>query len=68
MDEEKLIQLEIKISHQEMAIEILQKNFYDQQLAIEKLEKSLKLLRDRFEGVSNGQGEIMTVNEKPPHY
>jgi uncharacterized coiled-coil protein SlyX len=61
-----LIDLEIKISHQEVAIESLQQAVHDQQMTIAKLEKSLKNLTDRFE--ANIAPEIGPANQNPPHY
>ena len=60
--------LEIKYSHHEVAIEELQKVVFEQHKTIEKLEKSLKRLTDRFDGVTGGANEIGPGNEKPPHY
>ena len=64
MDESRIIDLESKISHQEIAIEELQKNLHDQSLLIDKLQKALKVLKDSFEAT----GEPAHRNEKPPHY
>ena len=60
--------LEIKYSHHEVAIEELQKVVFEQHKTIEKLEKTLKRLTDRFDGVTSGANEIGPGNEKPPHY
>lgn len=60
--------LEIKFSHHEVAIEELQKVVFEQHKTIEKLEKTLKRLTDRFDGVAGGANEIGPGNEKPPHY
>lgn len=68
MNQEHLITLEMKISHQEIAIEELQQTVYEQHLTIEKLEKALKRLTDRFESVLGDTNPIGPGNEKPPHY
>lgn len=68
MSEARFIELEMKISHHEMAIEELQKVTHDQYLMIEKLEKNLKLLAERFKAVSADENPIGPANEKPPHY
>lgn len=62
-----LIQLETKISHQEVAIDELKQTVFDQHTAIEKLEKALKRLTDRVEGIDGGP-QVGPGNEKPPHY
>lgn len=67
MDEERLTDLETKFSHQEKALDELQNALYDQALTIEKLEKALKLLKERFDGETSGANQI-AGNEKPPHY
>ena len=66
--DDNLKDLEIKYSHHEVAIEELQKVVFEQHKTIEKLEKSLKRLTDRFDGVTGGANEIGPGNEKPPHY
>jgi SlyX protein len=62
-----IIELEMKISHQEVAIEELKQTVFEQHLALEKLEKELKRLNDRIEGIDGGP-TIGPGNDKPPHY
>ena len=64
---DSLIDLEIKISHQEVEIEDLKKIVYEQTKTIERLEKDLKRITDRLDSVVNPQ-QIGPGNEKPPHY
>ena len=66
MIDQRLIDLEIKISHQEVAIEALQHLAYEQQKVIEKLTAKLDGLTKRFDG--GDDLEIGPANEKPPHY
>lgn len=61
--EDRLIDVETKISHQEILIERLEKVVYEQQLAIDRLQS---LLKDFME--KQGAGGIGPANEKPPHY
>lgn len=68
VSEQRLIELETKFSHQESAIEELQKALYEQYTKIEKLEKNLKTLTERFDGTGAGKPEVGPANEKPPHY
>lgn len=68
MSEERLIELETKAAHQEVAIEELLQAVHAQYLLIDKLEKNLKLLTERFDGVNSGGQEIGPGDEKPPHY
>lgn len=68
MSDQKLIDLEIQLSHHEREIEELQKTVFLQQVSLDKLEKKVKLLSEQLQGsLSSGQ-EIGPANEKPPHY
>jgi uncharacterized coiled-coil protein SlyX len=62
------IELESKIAFQEMALEKLQKTVDEQQALLEKVNKSLALLKERFEAASRGDGAVGAANQKPPHY
>jgi SlyX protein len=66
MEDQRLIDVETKLAHQELAIEELQQVVYEQQVAIEKLEKALKKMNERLEGAFGTQ--IGPGNEKPPHW
>ena len=68
MNDQRLIDLETKISHQEMAIEVLQQASYEQQKTIERLEHGIKRLGKLVEGAGDDGLEIGPANEKPPHY
>lgn len=68
MSETRFIELETKIVHLEMAVEELQKVSHEQYLTIEKLEKSMKHLIERFKAVSENENPIGPASEKPPHY
>lgn len=67
MDEQRLIEIEMKFAHQEMTIEALQAAVYEQQKIIEKLELAMKRVGERLKGMEAG-GEIGPADEKPPHY
>ena len=64
--DENVVELQIKISHQEVAIESLTQAVHEQQMVIAKLEKNLKSLTDRFDAAE--APEIGPGNQKPPHY
>lgn len=71
MNDERIISLEIKISHQELAIEGLEQNLYEQHTRLEKLEKSFKHFKERVEAMASGGGGAAPTSsgsEKPPHY
>ncbi len=65
MDDKRLVDLETKISFQEILIEDLQKIVNDQYLTLEKMEKNVKMLIDK---VTVGDSSQNPKNEKPPHY
>ncbi len=68
MSEQRIIELEMKISHQEQALEELRQALFEHHLMIEKLEKNLQMLKDRFEIATGAGPEMGPANEKPPHY
>jgi SlyX protein len=68
MDQNRLIDLETKFAHQELAIEKLQEIIYAQEATIQRLEQSLKILKERVEGLARGDGAVGAAGEKPPHY
>ncbi len=64
--DENFVELQIKISHQEVAIELLTQAVHEQQMVIAKIEKNLRSLTERFEAAE--APEIGPGNQKPPHY
>jgi SlyX protein len=68
MTEQRMIDFEIKISHQENSIEALQSVAYEQQKTIDKMQIMINNLAKRLEGDSDGRIEVGPANEKPPHY
>lgn len=68
MSEQRLIDLETKISHQEIDIEALQDTVYEHQKTIDQLVDKLNKLSGRFDAETNSGLEIGPANEKPPHY
>ncbi len=62
--EERLIDLEIRITRQEDMIDELNKTVYQQQLKIDNFEAILKEMASRIVELENDN----PFNEKPPHY
>ena len=62
MDEKRLIDLETKISYQEILIEELQKTVLEQYLI---LEKNIKEITQRMNADADPAN---STHEKPPHY
>lgn len=63
-NEQRFINLETKISHQDMMLEELHEVLYKQQAEITALQKKLKVLEEQF----SSSNEIRPAGEKPPHY
>ena len=68
MTEQRLIDLEIKISYQEVSLEALHRQVYDQNKKIDQLENRLQKLASRFDEGMEPATDIGPSNEKPPHY
>lgn len=68
MTEERFIEIETKITHQELLIEQLNKVIYEQQSKIDQLEAILTALVKRTREVIEPGLEIGPANDKPPHY
>ena len=68
MSAERLTELEIKCSHLELELEKLQRTVFEQDSLVQKLEQSIKLMRDRLDAASRGDNAIGGAGEKPPHY
>ena len=68
MSEDRLIEIEIKLSHQENAVEELNKVVCQQQKKIDHLEAVCEALIRHIKELSDGVAEQRTTNEPPPHY
>ena len=68
MIEERLINIETKITFQEDLIEDLNKLVYQQQKKLDRLEAICESLARHVESLSEAKNEGMPVNERPPHY
>lgn len=68
MDEDRLIEIESKLAHQEHALVDLNKVITCQQQQIEALELRCQSLLDRIKALSDGAGSIANLDERPPHY
>ncbi|MFW5444591.1 MAG: SlyX family protein [Methylococcaceae bacterium] len=67
MDEERIVELEIKMAYQEDLVQTLNSIVIDQQEQIGRLEKTCKLLNERINNTSE-PGSINQGVEIPPHY
>ncbi|MBI3480411.1 MAG: SlyX family protein [Nitrosomonadales bacterium] len=67
MNEERLVDIESKLSFQEDLIEELNKTLYQQQKRLAQLEEVCRTLAGHIESLS-AANEGKPVNERPPHY
>jgi SlyX protein len=68
MSEQRFIDIETKLLHQEMLNEDLHKALLEQQEKIRSLETTLAALVKRFRDGATADRELGPHNEKPPHY
>jgi SlyX protein len=68
MSEERLAELEIKMSYQEDAVSALNDVIYQQQTRIDALEALLAQYRQYFDNAMHEPSGHSPQDEKPPHY
>lgn len=68
MDENRLIDIEIKLSHQEHLLDELNQTVYRQQTRIAQLEATCEALARQLKEAPDNGSERNGGNEKPPHY
>lgn len=67
MTEERLVNIETKLTFQEDLIEELNKTVYQQQKKLDRLEAVCASLARQIESLAEAH-EGKPVNERPPHY
>ncbi|EIC30664.1 MULTISPECIES: SlyX family protein [Methylomicrobium] len=69
MNEERIIELEIKAAYQEDLLQALNRVVSQQQQQIDRLEGICRLLNERMQNLLAETGNTgETVHEIPPHY
>jgi SlyX protein len=68
MIEERLINIETKITFQEDLIEELNKVVYQQQKKLDRLEAICESLARHIESLEEARNEGSPASERPPHY
>ena len=68
MNEERIANIEAKITFQEDLIEELNKTVYRQQQKLERLEAICKSLSGQIQSLAEAGHEGKPANERPPHY
>ena len=66
--EERLIEIEIKVTHQEDLTQALSQLVYEQQKKIDELQALCTALARRMGGVSGHTGADPYTDERPPHF
>ncbi len=64
--EERFVDIELKLVHQEDLVESLNQMVYQQSRRIDQLEKMVNQLADHIR--SNAQSGPGMINDRPPHY
>lgn len=68
MNDDRIIELEIKAAYQEDLLQDLNKIVGQQQQQIDRLEATCKMLDERIRSLSVEGGGGENVEEVPPHY
>jgi SlyX protein len=68
MNEQRLIDIEVKLAHQEHALDEVNQVLTDQQAQLSRLEQVCQSLIERLRSLSDGSTADERDNEKPPHY
>jgi SlyX protein len=66
--DDRIVELETKASFQEAALLDLNNAIIDQEARIERLEATVRALRDRIKEASGEGQSPLPENERPPHY
>lgn len=66
--EQRVIELETKLSFQEDLLEELNSHVITQQKEIDKLTTLCQMLKDQYKEVVSNLPDASTGNEIPPHY
>ena len=68
MTEERLVNIESKLTFQEDLIEELNKTVYQQQQKLDQLEEICRALARQVQGLAEAANENKPGYERPPHY
>jgi SlyX protein len=68
MIEDRLVNIETKLSYQEDLVEELNKTVYQQQQKLERLEAICEALARELRALAEAGNDGKPANEKPPHY
>jgi len=68
MNEERIMELEIRAAYQDDLLQTLNDIVTRQQQQIDRLEATCRLLNEKIKSLSSETGSSETAQEVPPHY
>jgi len=68
MNDDRIIELEIKVAYQEDLLQLLNNIVSQQQQQIDRITATCSLLNERFKSLSTEGSAGENVDETPPHY
>jgi len=68
VDEKRLIDIEVKLAHQEHALEEVSQVLTGQQAQLDRLEQVCRALIERFRSISSAEPGDNSGDDKPPHW
>ncbi len=68
LDDNRVIEIETKLAHQEHLLSKLNDALTDQQAQISELEVFCRSLLDRMKSLLDGSSADQATDERPPHY
>jgi SlyX protein len=68
MIEDRLVNIETKLSYQEDLVEELNKTVFQQQQKLERLEAICEALARELRALAEAGNDGKPANERPPHY
>ena len=68
MNDNQIIELEIKIAYQEDLLQALNKIVAQQQQQIDRLEATCRMFNERIKNLSTEGSNSESIEELPPHY
>ncbi|MGH8166299.1 MAG: SlyX family protein [Woeseiaceae bacterium] len=68
MDEERLVDIEVKLAHHENALDEVNRVLTDQQAQLTRLEQVCQSLVERLRTISDAAAAERRDEERPPHY
>ncbi len=68
--EQRIDDLEIKLTHAESTIESLNTTVFEQQKQIDDLQRQIEIMKEYIKGIGEQMSQIATPGEEPPppHY